>query len=135
MPEGVGYSGSNVVATTGLSLNYIGKHCYAYNNFEASTATTTVLDFVTSADYIVAIFQFNGPVDFTTPQNSENAACGVKFNGLVVATLKALQSDMPSSQTQNFVIPPYTHVTVTVDSTDNQPARIGTVSLTGKLYK
>jgi alpha-galactosidase len=135
MPEGIPYSSSNVVAGTGLDLNYIGKHCYAYNNFAATTATQTVFDFVTSADYIVAIFQFNGPVDFTTPQNSENAACGVKFNGLVVASLKALQTDMPSSQIQRFVIPPYTHVTVTVDSTDNQSARIGTVSLTGELYR
>jgi len=127
--------GSNASYTGNqLGLTYIGEHAYAYNSFEASTTTQTVLDFVTGKGYIVGVFQFNGCVDPTTPQNSENGACNVKFNGVTVSNLKALQSAMPSSESQDLLIPPLTRVTVTADATDNQAARIGTVTYVGKVH-
>ena len=67
MPEGVGYSSSNVTAGTGLSLNYVWRDVYAYSgSIDATDSTTpiTMLKFTTGAKTQNQIFQFCGGVAY-----------------------------------------------------------------------
>jgi len=59
MPEGVGY-GPQFTASTGLNLNYIGNHCYAYNDVAIGGSLTDVLNFKTGKGYLIVTVELNG---------------------------------------------------------------------------
>jgi hypothetical protein len=124
-----------MIYSHGPAMKYIGKHCYVYVDFEASTTTVTVIDFTTGEDYIVGKAQLNGPVSADAALNGENVVAEITFDDNIVVHLKALQASNPYSPASDLVIPPNTRVKVTVDSTDNQAARIGTFSITGEVYE
>jgi hypothetical protein len=138
MPEGVGYSGSNVVAGAGLELNYVGEYCYAYSGV-VQVASTNVkqLDFQTGKGIIQGHISCMGSVDDSNPALGSSTAFTISFNGVIVFKVKCdtENEDMPSVQTIPVVIPPYTGVTVEADN-NNADAGLRTgASLTGRVIK
>jgi len=109
MPEGIPYSGSNVVATAGLSLNYVGNHVYAASGLVLDAGTggpnTTLLNFTTGAKAIIATLDFN---DDST--GGSDIYFTMKYNGIEVIESKGGVEFLPWKY--NIFIPPYTHVEV-----------------------
>ena len=109
MPEGVGYSGSNVVAAAGLELNYVGNRVYAASGLIVDTGTggpnTTLLNFVTGANAIVATLDFN---DDST--GGSDIYFRMTYNGVGVIDAKGGQEFLPWKY--DIFIPPYTNVEV-----------------------
>ena len=137
MPEGIPYASSNVTAGTGLELNYIGNHCYAYSGtFDAATSFADVLQFTTGKEYIVSIISCNGLVNPADTGPGTNSIFKIQLNGIVVAYVKVETSNesMPSLIPIEIIMPPYTNVTVSVISDQATTAKVGSVTLTGKLY-
>jgi len=138
MPEGIPYASSNVVASAGLDLNYIGKHAYAYSGtFEGKTAAQTVIDTSSGNGYIVGEFQLNAIVNATDPAAGNPTLAQILFNGTIIAIIKAEAGteQTPSSETQKVIIPPYTKIQVIVDSDDNQSSRLGSIVFVGRIYE
>ena len=138
MPEGIPYASTNVVAAAGLDLNYIGNHCFAYSGTHAANSTAaTALEFTTGNQYIVGEIQLNAAVNSTNPANGSSTLALIKFNGVIISIIKSEGhvDDMPNVATQKVIVPPYTNVTISVDSNDDQAAQFATVTFTGKLYK
>jgi len=137
MPEGIPYASSNVVAGASLDLNYVGEFVFAYSGgIEASTSEQSMLDTVSPGDMIVGEFQFNQPVAPTVPQNDETSAVQIKFNGVTISIMKVHEgTGMTGSVTQKVVIPPYTKILATCESTDNQATMLATLTFVGKRYK
>ena len=136
MPEGVGYSGSNVVAGTGLGINYVGDHVYAYSGtFPATTSSQTTLEFTTGSKCILGRMVTNGGIQFTTAGGLKSAF-QISLNGEIVAVTQIdNQTDhSPGPPTIPLVLPPYTHVKVEVDSDDNNANVFSTTMFTGKVY-
>ena len=126
------------VASTGLSIRYIGDHCYAYSGFFSSnTSAQTVLDFTTGSGYIIGILQADAFVETAGDIGSgAHGLCYVEFNGINVALLKTdgQYEDMPAVTTVNLVIPPFTEVRVKYDASVTTATIEGCVSLTGRVY-
>ena len=138
MPEGIPYASSNVVASAGLDLNYIGKHAYAYSGtFEGSTTAQTVIDTSSGNGYLVGEFQLNAIVSATDPAVGNPTLAQILFNGTIIAIIKAEAGteDTPSSERQKVIIPPYTKIQVIVDSDDNQASRLGSITFVGRIYE
>jgi len=105
MPEGVGYSGSNVVVNTGLELNYIGAHCYAYSGQKVATGggDATLLSFTTGAQTIV------GELCFTENERGSNAIELQGFiNGIRMLDYEYDASPMDTRIVYPLLFPPYT---------------------------
>ena len=136
MPEGVGYSSSNVVAGTGLDLNYIQDRVFAYSGLKsATTSLKTYLLFQTGANAIVGTLQTNAPVDDDTSTIGVTSATEVSLNGVKVAILKTdtKDEDMKASERMELVLPPYTTVLVTMVDDGNEVDRYGSVIFTGRI--
>jgi len=138
MPEGVGYGPQNT-ASTGLSLNVIGKHAYAYSGlYAASTTPITTLDFTTGNYYLVGSVQLNAAVDDDNASLSNAGTLLIQFNGISIGLLRAGADDafnQDDSVSMDIIIPPYTAVIVKVDSTGTQSDRYLSAVITGKIYK
>jgi len=136
MPEGKGY-GPQSTASTGLSLNVIGEHAYAYNSKVASTTASEILSFQTGNYYVKGWIQFNG---FVQPSNPSTGALGtldIAFNGISVIILKTeteLETSSPHSVRCPILIPPLTTVSASIDSTANESALVATIVITAKIY-
>jgi len=137
MPEGTPYASSNVVAGTGLDLNYVGKHCFAYSgSIIVNNSTETLLSFTTGSSYIIA--EFKDGIDFTNV-GTKFVGFTIKINDIVVLTNYHTvdsggknESNTPS--TYRLVIPPYSQVVT--EGTTNSAADIPFYHIiTGKLYK
>jgi len=137
MPEGVGYSGSNVVAGAGLELNVVGDYAYAYTGLHAATtAGVTVLSF-TSGNYLfVGEFQLNGAVNISPFAQTQTTA-QIKLNGIAVSLITTgnVAIDVIMSNTQPLIIPAYTKVTIEFDMDATEADRFASGSLTGRIYK
>jgi len=137
MPEGVGYGPQNT-ASTGLNLNVIGSHAYAYSGlFAASTNDQTALSFTTGNYYLVGYLQLNGSVDDDNPGSSVGTNCRVSLNGVGAFILVTGDASfrMTKSPRQKIVIPPYTEVIAIIDSSETQADQYGAVVITGRIYK
>jgi len=137
MPEGVGYSSSNVVAATGLELNYIGNHCFAYGGeFGRATAEQTVMNFTTGAGYIVGELFVSGGI---APGNASGGVSTfeVKLNDITSVWLKveSAQEDQPSNAKVKLILPPYTTLTVISDSDSTDATFQTTTVFTGTILK
>jgi len=139
MPEGVGYSGSNVVAGTGLALNYVGEFVYAYSGQVSLTSAgdTIMLSFTTGKNVIRATVQSG----HDTQQMSANQTLQtkIKFNGIIVYDHLTLfvVTDVQTADLGSpieLVIPPYTEVTVIGFTSDTGPIP-STYHLIGRLYE
>jgi len=132
MPEGIPYVGTNVIAGTGLELNYLGRHCFAYSGARsipaAGVAGTTMLNFTTGAHVIRGYFAWHSEASTTTDEFMV-----VKLNGII--TVQSRYSDAYNSsndQPLEIIIPPYTNVECLFG---NDGGTTATFQLTGKVYK
>ena len=138
MPEGIAYVGTNVIAGTGLDLNYLGDYCYAYSGtFNASTNAQTFLDFTSGAGFIRAKFNLTQYVREDSVGSTESTAAIISMNGVIVYQVMVGSSaiDSPTSQEVELIIPPYTGVTVTVRGGANAATRQATVCMIGTVHK
>jgi len=128
------------VASPGLGLRYIGDHAWCMSGtFDATQSTQICLDFTSGAGYILADFQFNAAicvVNSSCVGSGYTQGFAVKFNDRVVALVKAegLNEDMPTTGIQRLMIPPLTHVIVTVISNTADSSFDSTVNMTGRVY-
>ena len=140
MPEGVGYGPQNT-ASTGLSLNVIGSHCYAFSGaFGSVNAEQTMLSFTTGSFYTVGTFTFNGPVRMAYATSGGNAVYQISFNGVVVAlgrvvTIVANDGPPTQNQLQEVIIPPYTEVTLIALCGEDTATELITATFAGRIYK
>ena len=133
MPEGVGY-GPQFTASTGLTLNYIGKHCYASSGIVSVDDTETfMLDFKTGKGYIVCKIQFNLPAI-----TGDDYLYQVYFNGTVVQSYnsqEALGTGSKPSTVIRLIIPPLTHVQCSADNVADSSPNDNIVALIGRVYE
>jgi len=132
MPEGVDYASSNVIAGTGLELNYVQDRVYAFSGeSQINTSDVTALDFTTGGKTIVGTFTFCGSIKMADVGNGTVNAFQVSLNGQVVSILKVATNtdDQPSMQTYDTVIPPYTNVNVVVKDSGSTSAGFFTTTM------
>jgi len=112
------------------------KWCYAYSgDIPASGASVEYLTFKTNSEYIVGILQFNGTVNDANITAGTISGCTIKLNGSVIATLKAdtLQEDSPSIVTQKLLLPPNSHLQVSVIADTDDANSQGSLIFIGKV--
>jgi len=137
MPEGVGY-GPQYTASTGLTLNYIGNHAYAYSgSITANTGGIVALLFDSGKEYHVGSFSFSGMFDENEPSIGLRGTCIIEFNGNVALTSLGDQDNgnMVSPSLMPAIIPPFTTVKVTVYANSTSTTYDATVGWTGRIYK
>jgi len=137
MPEGVGYGPQNT-ASTGLGLNVIGTHCYAFSGtFQSVNANQTLLSFTTGSFYTVGTFTFNGPVRIAFATVGGAAVYQISFNGVVVALGRVDTAGDPAAQNQlqDVIIPPLTTVEFIVLCAEDTATELITATFTGRIYK
>jgi len=121
------------------ALEIIGDHAYGYSGiFSGSTSPKTGFDFVTGNYYFVGVFQYNAPIDDDNPALCNIGTANIKFNGTSIALLKAGDDNDNRTEfivTMNIIIPPYTAVTVIMDSSDTQADRYFSSSFVGRIYR
>jgi len=136
MPEGIDYASSNVIAGTGLELNFVQDRVYAYSGLHAAlSAETTVLNFQTGNKTIVGIMQLNAPVDDDAPTVGTETTANIYLNGVSIGILKGatgLADNAQGSVRTAIVLPPYTNVEVRLVSDSNESDRYGSMIFTGK---
>ena len=135
MPEGVGY-GPQFTASTGLELNVIGDHAYAYSGKLAlSNTTTTALEF-TTGNYVAVADLFVG-FDITGLQSGNEIGYEVYFNGIEIMDVVSNYGAswmITGGSTPKFVIPPYTQVRVDLFTDDASGINMAAM-LTGRIHK
>jgi len=135
MPEGVGYSGSNVVAGAGLDLNYIQDRVYAYSGmYQIASSNVKHLEFRTGKQLIIAKFTGIAAALPATLASGAVSLFKININGITIATVKTDSDteDMPTYATIPLVIPPFTTIEINVES-DRSTADMKTSCLiTGK---
>ena len=129
------------VASTGLGIRYIGNHCYAFaGEYTANTTTTTVLDFTTGSGYIVGTFQCNGSMHYVTAAAGCTTVFKIKFNDIYITAVKtetdleSAERGTPSQTNFKIIIPPFTHVLVQADSSEDDTDEMSTVTFAGRVY-
>jgi len=132
MPEGVGYSGSNVVAGAGLELNYVGNHAYAYSGIVAissgSSADHTMLNFTTGAHVIRGFISW-----FSEATGTSDEFVAVKLNGVTTVLSRYSHAYHASAdQPLEIIIPPYTNVECLFG---NDAGTNATLQLTGRVFE
>jgi len=132
MPEGVGY-GPQFTASVGKTLNYIGRHAYAYSGNITNTGTaapdSVMLDFVTGSDsYLKGKFQWEA-----NHEGSLTVDIVIEFNGV-----KIYDSEFDASPGRGMwltplrvIIPPGTHVRMLWGASSAQEAAS---QFTGRVY-
>ena len=135
MPEGVGY-GPQFTSSTGLTLNYIGEHCYAYSgNVSVNNVETTLLLFDTGSSLVVSQVQFRY-ASSGTAEITEDFSFRLYLNDEFIMSSRAkADTEWFAEQFVRLIISPYTTVKVTFDSDDTVADRVSTGSLTGRIYK
>jgi len=137
MPEGVGYSGSNVIASTGLELNYVGNHCYAHSGAitVSNSSATTMLNFTTGKELIVAQFSFGGPTVLGDPTDGCPVTYEMLMNGesMLVMKIQTNPEAMQASYNLEVVIPPFTNVLAKALNANG--GQQNSIIMSGRLYK
>jgi len=112
------------------------KHAYAYSGrYGANTTPVTALDFKTQSEYIVGQFYISVALNDGAPSSSTTMS-QIKFNGITISNLWAGYggADAESLSLVNLIIPPFTEVTGSLYSDENQSDRYMTMTFTGKAY-
>jgi len=129
-------AGGSNPAGIGTSLNYVGNHVYAYNNYAASTTASAKLDFTTGSEYIVGELTLGPLVNLTDTTDGKRSTASIKLNGAVVGTMSidAIAADQQTPAIMPIVIPPFTHVEFVVKGQADSATYTGTAGLTGRIY-
>jgi len=127
---GAGNTAGSNPSGTGSGLNYIGDHAYAYSGLVATSATpTNCLEFTTGNSYLVATFQ-----PFYLGDSTNNIRWDVIFDSQIVAGSEVSSSrDSSPYEEINLIIPPYTHVEISMDNLSGGTEDAG-ATLTGRVY-
>ena len=115
------------IASTGPGIRYIGDWAFAYSGlWLASTTESTELDFTTGSGIIVGTVQLNNPVDDDAPGSANVSTANIKFNGISIAIISGSSTDAGTNRSviQQVIIPPLTHVVITVDSAVMKPTAL-----------
>jgi len=127
---------SNSFTGPSLGIELQGNHCYAYSGAVTATNTLdTVLDFQTGNYYVDAVFQLTPAIDLSNVGGGVVSVFEIQFNGSTVCLTKSDSSSesMPVISNVNLVIPPYTQVTVKIDSSSATGS--ATQMMTGRIYR
>jgi len=126
-------AGGTNPAGTGTSLNYIGDHCYGYSGgLPIPNSNTTMLEFTTANNYIVAQVIFSG-IDST----ADDYGAFIDFNGEEVYgtyILNTSQTNFYGMEPIPIIIPPYTKVVVRMINKSTSSGYEWIASLTGRVY-
>ena len=126
-------SSQPVATPNALNFTPDNKHCYAYSgDVSVSSSNTTMLEFSTNSEYIVATFEYHGAI---AQISANQLAIEVILNGnsiihtLVVATVDHTLWDSPPK----LIIPPFTDVKMTLAQALGSNVNMQ-MTLTGKVY-
>jgi len=131
MPEGVGYGPQNT-GSTGLSLNIIGAHAYAWSGFiDFDNNETTMLEFITGQE--LCILQI-------MPCRSDNASVdshtNVYVNDVKVFVCVHRDGNRPQEPTPYMLLlPSFSNCKMTMTNINSSATLTGAIMLTGKIYK
>jgi len=127
--EGIPPTASTVVP--GLSLNYIGRHVFAYSGQKNATytdgANTTFIEFTSGDGYII------GKLSWSSVNQSSNVEFFQFFmNDVMIFDARFQHAEQATSeQPYQLLIPPFTKVTFKMGIVSNPPA---TMTFVGRLY-
>jgi len=117
-----------VVTPNALNFTPDNLHCYAYSGeIQVDDTATTLLEFKTNSEYILARVQFN-----INDGAGEAYQHLIYFNNVVIQGYKARWYE--NLHYLDIVIPPFTLVTLTSDNVEDSDSRTCIVSLTGKTF-
>jgi len=137
MPEGIPYASSNVVAGTGLDLNYVGDHAMAYSGIVNTVQDTyaTVLDFTTGSGYIEGTIGFYGPAKDDDAASGSNGLFKLFFNDQIILYVnqELVNEDMATASAIPLIVPPFTNVRVEVIGPANN--YLTSAVFVGKVHK
>jgi len=119
------------------ALEILGDHVYCFSGEFIMTQTAqTLMDFRSPSGYIVAELTASGAV------NQGNGGGGITtwqltFNGAVVMDLKteSYADRAPAFGFVPIIIPPYTEVKLTADSSTTDAGFLITSSIIGRIYR
>jgi len=137
MPEGVGY-GPQFTASTGLSLNVIGNHAYAYSGLHQIGTSPVQHLLFSSGNYL-----FVGEVTFQGAEYDQNieagtqSICIIKLNDIEVLSVKidTVREAQMNPSVFPLIIPSYTEVSIAVASQHTTTDYFTAVTLTGIITK
>ena len=125
-------TGGSNPAGIGKSLNYIGKHAYAYSgavNVDQTGSFITLLQFNTSNQYIVGSVIL-GRNDFT----SDDIVLYIEFDDQIVGAFGSTSYTDAADQDINLVIPPFTKVRIAARNLSQDVDRECYAMITGEVY-
>ena len=126
--------GSNTQFTgASKSLVVVGDWCYAYSESLAfdNNPAITLLEFSTGKQIIKAHF-----LPYRTDTDSLDSQHEIYFNGIEVFNMNMASgtSHANSILDNSLIIPPLTHVKVTIINTSNTSTGTGACSMVGRIY-
>jgi len=120
------------------ALEIVGDFAYAYSgDFPASTTTATRLSFTTGNYLFVGEIRLCGMINEALAQDGRIATMTVKMNDskILFSKTAAAEEDMPSADVCPIIIPAYTKIEVLSDANDDDAGILGTISMTGRIYR
>jgi len=119
------------IASTGLSIRYVGNHVYAFSGpVSINNDETTYLSFTTGEHYIVGTFQAqyfadNNDVYLHKLKMNDLEVVGFEFNG---------SNNADGAIAREIIIPPFTKVEATAaNTTDGSSNNVGAIII-GRVY-
>ena len=137
MLSGGNPTGGSNPSGTGSSINYVGKHAYAYSGtFPQSTNAATMLNFETGGQYIVGTLTCAGAVEFATPQSGGITGFKLSINNEVIflADTETNENDQPGTISVDLILAPYSRVKLENISNSNDANELTTALFTGEVY-
>ena len=125
---------SNTVnpAGTGTTLNYIGKHAYAYSGaVDVKENEVSLLVFTTGNEYIFGKLQ-NASATLT----GNNHSLKVKMNDEIIIDqdMNNVYEELTGAQEWQLIIPPYTKVNITLQNIQSTDTAQFNAIFTGRVY-
>ncbi len=119
------------------ALEIVGDHAYAYSGqLAAATVDVLHLSFTSGNYYFVGALSCLGQTLANNTPSGGISNFKLALNGTIVAAVKTdtKEEDSPSNAIIPIIIPPYTEVTVNVESGDDTSFSTN-ANLTGRIYR
>ena len=120
------------------ALEIIGDHAYAYSGlFSVDTSEYTMLSFTTGNYYTVGKFTCNGATRISLVDVGSISVFQLTLNNTNVLSAKVdtNDKDSPGQAFLEAIIPPYTEVTLSANSSESTTAEKISVSYAGRIYR
>ena len=124
------------VASTGLGIRFIGKHCYGYSGtISVADTETDLINSNSGSNYIVASWS----VFYIEPSGAaDDYRFRLYFNGEVIASLQLgeqrVSNPNVTSNVSDFVIPPRTHIKITGENVADTSTNVIASTIIGRVY-